>query len=29
VLRKDDWYEDPGIGAASLERIVSPLLARR
>ena len=29
VLRKDDWYEDPGIGGASLERIVSPLLARR
>jgi thiol-disulfide isomerase/thioredoxin len=26
VLRKDDWYGDPGIDVAQLERIVTPLL---
>jgi hypothetical protein len=26
VLRKDDWYGDPGIDLAQLERTVTPLL---
>jgi thiol-disulfide isomerase/thioredoxin len=26
VLRKDDWYEDPGIDAAKLDAVVLPLL---
>jgi cytochrome c biogenesis protein CcmG, thiol:disulfide interchange protein DsbE len=28
VLRRDQWYEDPGISEASLDRVVAPLLAR-
>ena len=28
VLRRDDWYEDPGIDAAKLDAVVLPLLAR-
>ncbi|MEO8849054.1 MAG: TlpA disulfide reductase family protein [Casimicrobiaceae bacterium] len=26
VLRRDDWYEDPGIGTAALDATVLPLL---
>ncbi len=26
VLRKEDWYGDPGIDASSLEQVVTPLL---
>jgi thiol-disulfide isomerase/thioredoxin len=26
VLRRDDWYEDPGIDAAKLDAVVLPLL---
>jgi len=29
VLRRDDWYEDPGINAAKLDAVVLPLLQRR
>jgi thiol-disulfide isomerase/thioredoxin len=29
VLRKNDWYGDPGIDEASLERTVTPLLHSR
>jgi thiol-disulfide isomerase/thioredoxin len=29
VLRRDDWYEDPGIDAAKLDAVVGPLLRAR
>ena len=29
ILRKDDWYGDPGIDTATLERVVTPLLDAR
>lgn len=29
VLRRDDWYEDPGIDAAKLDAVVLPLLDSR
>ncbi len=29
VLRRDDWFEDPGIGEAALDATVLPLLNRR
>jgi len=29
VLRKDGWYGDPGIDAALLDKIVTPLLAQQ
>jgi peroxiredoxin len=29
VLRKDEWYGDPGLDEAALERVVTPLLQAR
>ena len=29
VLRRDDWYEDPGITEVALDKWVFPLLQRR